>query len=84
MLKEWLLLSRELMQNSGIFLYSPDFNPLEKAFAKVKAFLKSNKIAYQATNSAHLLVLMTYNTVSTEDSIGYITHAGYNIKACKT
>lgn len=73
------------IQDTGAILrylppYSPDFNPLEEAFAKVKAFLKSNEIAYQATNSAHLLVLMAYNTVSTQDSIGYITHAGYNVK----
>lgn len=72
------------IQGTGAILwyfppYSPDFNLLEEAFAKVN--LKSNEIAYQATNSTHLLVLMAYNTVSTEDSIGYITHAGYNIMA---
>lgn len=60
-------------------LYSPDFNPLEEAFAKVKSFLKSNEIAYEVTNSAHFLVLMAYNTITTEDSIGYIRHAGYNM-----
>ena len=27
--------------------YSPDYNPLEESFAKVKAFLKANQIAYQ-------------------------------------
>lgn len=58
--------------------YSPDFNPLEESFAKVKAFLKANEAAYDVTMSPQLLITMAFNTVITEDCLGYIRHAGYN------
>ena len=52
------------IQETGAILhhlpYRPYFKLLEKVFVKVKA---SNKMAYQATNPAHLLALMAYNTV---------------------
>ena len=54
--------------------YSPDLNPLE-SFAKVKAFLKANEVAYDVTMSPQLLVAMAFNTISTEDCLGYIKHS---------
>ena len=59
--------------------YSPDFNPIEEPFAKVKAFLKANELAYDVTSSPRLLIAMGFCTVTAEDCIGYIRHAGYNI-----
>ena len=38
--------------------YSPDFNPIEEAFAKVKAYLKANEMAVQATDDITEMVLM--------------------------
>ena len=72
------------IQNTGALLrflppYSPDFNPIEELFSKVKAFLKANELAYDVTTSPSLLITMGFCTVTTEDCIGYITHAGYNI-----
>lgn len=59
--------------------YSPDYNPLEESFAKVKAFLKANQVAYDATLSPQLLIAMGFNSISTQDCHGYIKHSGYFI-----
>ena len=45
-----------LIQNTGAILrylppYSPDYTPLEESFAKVKGFLKANKIIYETTQT---------------------------------
>lgn len=47
--------------------------------AKMKAFRKANELVYDATNHPRLRVAMGFNTVTTEDCIGYIRHAGYTI-----
>ena len=72
------------IQNTGALLrflppYSPGYNPIEELFSKVKAYLKANDLAYDVTTSPSLLITMGFCTVTTEDCIGYITHAGYNI-----
>ena len=58
--------------------YSPDLNPIEEVFAKVKSYLKANEVAYDVTSSPNLLITMGFCTVSSDDCIGYIQHAGYN------
>jgi len=45
---------------------------LEESSAKVKAFCKANELVYDATNHSRLLFAMGFNTVTTEDCIGYI------------
>ena len=72
-----------IIQATGAILrflppYSPDYNPLEKSSAKMKAFLKA-ELVYDATTHPRLLVAMGFNTVTTEDCINYIRHAGYTI-----
>ena len=57
--------------------YSPDLNPLEESFAKVKAFLKASEVTYDTTSSPRLVLTMAFNTISQTDCHGYITHAGY-------
>ena len=57
----------------------PDYNPLEESSAKMKAFRKANELVYDATNLPCLWVAMGFNTVTAEDCIGYIRHAGYTI-----
>ena len=71
------------IQQTGAILrylppYSPDYNPLEESFAKVKAFLKSNEVVFDNMGSEHLLLMTAFNTVTTEDCKGYIRHAGYS------
>ena len=57
--------------------YSPDLDPLEEAFAKVKSYLKANELAYDITAEPALLIALAFNTITVEDCIGYIQHAGY-------
>ena len=52
--------STVIIQQTGALVrflppYSPDLNPIEEAFAKVKSFLKANELAYDVTSSPHLL-----------------------------
>ena len=57
---------------------SPDFNPTEELFLKMKALLKANELAYDVATSPSILITMGFCTVRTEDYIGNITHVGYN------
>ena len=57
---------------------APDLNPIEEVFAKVKSYLKANEVAYDVTSSPNLLITMGFCTVSSDDCIGYIQHAGYD------
>ena len=57
--------------------YSPDLNPIEEVFSKVKRYLKANDTLYLATQSPHPFVLGTFHTVTQEDCINYIKHASY-------
>ena len=57
--------------------YSPNLNPIEEVFSKIKQFLKANDSLYISTVSPCSFVAMAFNTVSKIDCIGYIQHAGY-------
>lgn len=57
--------------------YSPDLMPLEEVFSKVKAALKASDSVYLSTTTPSLIVKMAFSTVTQEDCIGYIRHAGY-------
>ncbi len=71
---------RELIEEKGCQLwllpsYSPDFNPIEQAFSKVKNLLRRAKARtrqalFEATGRA-------LRAVSTEDARGYFEHCGY-------
>ena len=58
-------------------LYSPDLNLIEECFSKVKKFLTCNSVAFQSTDSPRVLVTAAFATVTKEDCLGYIQHAGY-------
>ena len=54
-----------LIQSTGAILrylppYSPDYNPLEESFVKVKAFLKENEIAYRITDDPRVIIMMAF------------------------
>ena len=59
--------------------YSPDLNPIEEAFSKIKSHLKaSDPIAQQIPEEGFPdLILSTFDTVSPEDSYGWFKHSGY-------
>ena len=55
---------------------SPDFNPIEELFAKVKAELKSRESQMQHITDLHLLLLAAFTTVTPEDCNGWVDHCG--------
>jgi transposase len=72
---------RELIEARGadlVFLpsYSPDFNPIEEAFSKIKALLvrkegaRVREVLVEAIGRA-------LASVTTEDAAGWFAHAGY-------
>ena len=79
----------ELISSTGALVrflppYSPDLNPIEEAFSKLKAYLRENDAAYSSTKAARLLVAMGFSTITTEDCCGYFRHAGYMWSIQKT
>jgi transposase len=75
---------RELIEEQGcelIYLpaYSPDFNPIEEAFAKIKGILRQ---AGARTKDALVDVLgEALSAISVQDARGYFEHAGYRLQA---
>jgi transposase len=71
---------RELIEGRGctlVFLpsYSPDFNPIEEAFSKVKTILRKAKArSFEALVEATGRALCA---VSERDAFGFFTHCGY-------
>jgi transposase len=72
---------RELIESRDCELtylpaYSPDFNPIEEAFAKIKGMLRQAGGA--RTKDALVDVLgEAISAVSAQDARGYFEHAGY-------
>ena len=62
---------------SVIFLpgYSPDFNPIEEAFSKIKAFLKA--AAARTRETLQNAVAQAIASVSRTDILGWFNHCGY-------
>ncbi|XP_065903761.1 uncharacterized protein [Dysidea avara] len=58
--------------------YSPDLQPLEEVFSKVKSFLKRNEIVYDSSDTPSLIVTLAFTTVTTGDCINIIKHAEYH------
>ncbi len=75
---------RELIESKGcelIYLpaYSPDFNPIEEAFAKIKDIVRQ---AGARTKDTLMGVLgEALSAVSAQDARGYFEHAGYRLQA---
>ena len=75
---------RELIEERGcelIYLpsYSPDFNPIEEAFAKIKGMVRQ---AGARTKDALVEVLgKALSAISAQHAQGYFKHAGYRSQA---
>lgn len=71
---------RQLIEEKGCELwllpsYSPDFNPIEQAFSKVKSILRKAKartleVLFEVTHHA-------LEAITSEDARGYFGHCGY-------
>jgi hypothetical protein len=59
--------------------YSPDLNPIEEAFSKIKSFIRRHSNIF-AENPGNLFDLrLAMEIITPEDALGYISHAGYSI-----
>ena len=59
--------------------YSPDLNPIEELFSKVKAVSKENDHAIQwiGEDCATDIVQAAFSSVTPDDCVGWFQHAGY-------
>ena len=73
---------KELIAGQGCELlylpaYSPDYNPIEEAFSKIKNLLR--KIAARSKEALVEVLGVALSAVSAEDARGYLEHAGYRL-----
>jgi transposase len=76
--------SRELIEGRGCELcylppYSPDLNPIEEAFAKIKALLR--KAGARTREALIQAIGRTLDAVTTSDARGFFGHRGYRLSA---
>ena len=57
--------------------YSPEYNPIEEAFAKTKNLLR--KAAARSKEALIEAIAAALNAISAEDIRGYFQHAGYRL-----
>lgn len=58
--------------------YSPDLNPIEEAFSKVKAFIWRHRSLLAKEGDGMVFDLMQImEVVTSSDAVGYFLHAGY-------
>ena len=67
----------DLIAQTGALLkylspYSPDFNPVEQVFSKVKTSMKENHQLFQIFTEPRLLLLMAFNTITPSDCREYV------------
>jgi hypothetical protein len=59
--------------------YSPDLNPIEEAFSKIKAFIHRNNDIFLSGSFNDIIYDMYFalDIVTAADAMGYFIHAGY-------
>ena len=73
---------KEAIETAGARLvylppYSPDFNPIENCWSKVKEYLRSQAArTYEALDQA---ITEAFNAVTLKDMIGWFTHCCYYV-----
>ena len=70
------------LRRRGVFLlflprYSPDMNPIEKAWSKLKAHLRS--VAARAPDTLRAALAAALQTITPSDARGWFRHAGYHL-----
>jgi DDE superfamily endonuclease len=73
---------RALIEAAGCQLvllpsYSPDFNPIEQAFAKIKTHLRT--AAARTFDALATAIGHALETITPTDAHGYFTHCGYHL-----
>lgn len=72
---------REIIQSVGAKLlylppYSPDLNPIELMWSKLKAYLR--KVKARSTDVLFTEINNAFNTISSQDISGWFSHTGYS------
>ncbi len=57
--------------------YSPDLNPIEKMWSKVKEFLRATKA--RTAEALLIAIAAALNTVTPQDAVGWFASCGYRI-----
>ena len=75
--------AREVIEAAGatlLFLppYSPDFNPIEQAFAKIKALLR--KAAARTVEALEAAIANTLEAFNPDECANYFSNSGYDPK----
>jgi transposase len=73
---------RELIEARGCKLlylppYSPDFNPIEEAFSKIKGILR--QIGARTREALVEVIGKALDTVTAKDACGFFVHCGYRM-----
>jgi transposase len=71
---------RALIEAAGCTLlllppYSPDFNPIEQAWSKLKALLRA--LGARTTDALHAALTQVIDRITTTDAAGFFRHCGY-------
>ena len=56
---------------------SPDLNPIEEVFAKVKHYLRQNDVVLQSVADPTPLIWKAFAQITLLDCQGFMHHAGY-------
>lgn len=72
---------REAVEASGARLhylppYSPDLNPIEQAFSKIKALLR--KAAARSINALHRAIARIIRSITPAECVNYLANSGYS------
>jgi transposase len=72
---------RELIESKGCELlylppYSPDYNPIEQAFSKLKSYLREACARSQRT-LMEVIIGEALRTITVSDALGFFEHCGY-------
>lgn len=69
------------MQECYLYFYplirSPDFNPAECAFSKVKGYLKQTDEVLQVVHDINPIIRAAFENISDVDCQGWANHYGY-------
>ena len=73
----------DLILHTGALLhflppYSPDLNPVEQVFSKVKAIIKENDQLLQVFSQQRVLLTTAYDMITDHDCKEYARCCGYN------
>ena len=58
--------------------YSPDLNPIEEAFSKIKAIVR--KLAARTHGALREAIAEALSAITLQDVAGWFTHCGYEVE----